>query len=214
MRLDSPCPACGTQGILYNTAQTDIPYFGECMETLIQCSTCGFKHNDLIILEQKDPTRHSLVVEEEADLYARVIRGTSGTVRVPELGALIEPGPLAESFVSNVEGVLQRILGVLGQMARAGGEREKANAAIIERRIHDVLAGNERITLILEDPFGNSAIIHERAQVEAIPPEEAKKLKTGMTILDLADIDIETEGGEPDDEDDKGGVDVDDLLRP
>jgi zinc finger protein len=39
-------------------------------------------------------------------------------------------------------------------------------------------------TLILEDPFGNSAILGEGAKHEAIPEAEADQLKVGMFVID------------------------------
>lgn len=210
MRLDATCPACHNVGMLYNTATTDVPYFGECMETHLRCEACGFKHNDLVILQQNAPTRFSFEVKEEADLFARVVRGNSGTIRIPELGVLIEPGPMAESFVSNVEGVLTRVLTVVGQMKRAGDAEQAANAEAMEERIARILDGKETITLILEDPFGNSAIAHPEAEKETLSEDEASHLKTGMTVIDLEDLRDASE----DKGDDDGVPDVDDLLRP
>lgn len=212
MHLDTPCPACGKQGILYNTATTEVPYFGECMETLIACGACGFKHTDLLILSENDPVRFTLRVNEEADLFARVVRGSSGTVRIPELGVLIEPGPISESYVSNVEGVLVRVQGIVGQVTRSGSEGERRRAHEMLERIARIRGGQEPITLIIEDPFGNSAIIHPDAEKEMLSQEEAGKLKTGMTVLDLQDL---VDSDEDDDDEDRGGgIDVDDLLKP
>lgn len=216
MHLDSPCPACGNQGIVYNTATTEVPYFGECMETLIHCGACGFKHTDVVILAEDHPVRFTLAVNEEAALFARVVRGSSCTVRIPELGVLIEPGPLAESYVSNVEGVLERVLPILGQLSRSGNEEQRHKAEALMARIARIKNGAEPITLILEDPFGNSAIVHPDAQKELLSSEEASQLKTGMTVFDLKDlVDLADDEDEDDDSDSgKGGVDVDDLLRP
>jgi zinc finger protein len=211
MHLDTPCPACGAQGIIYNTATTDVPYFGDCMETLIACGACGFKHTDILILGESDPVRYSLHVNEEAALFARVVRGSSGTVRIPELGVLIEPGPISEAYVSNVEGVLARVETVLGQVTRSGTETERERATAMIERIERIRQGGEGITLILEDPFGNSAIIHPDAEKELLSAEEAGKLKTGMTVIDLQDL---VDENDDDDEDEGGGLDVDDLLKP
>lgn len=214
MALDIPCPACGIQGIQYNTTTTDVPYFGDCMETLIVCAQCGFKHTDVLILAQEDPVRYTLHVKEEAELFARVVRGSSCTMRIPELGVMVEPGPLSESFVSNVEGVLERVARIVGQVSRSGNEVQRANAEAMLLRIARVRDGQESITLVLEDPLGNSAIVHPDATKETLTPSEASKLKTGMTFIDLDDL-------APDEGDDRdesggngGGVDVDDLLRP
>lgn len=214
MHLDNPCPACGNQGIIYNSTTTDVPYFGETLETLIHCAACGFKHTDILVLGQKDPVRYSLHCTEEAHLFGRVVRSSSGTMRIPELGVMIEPGPISEAFVSNVEGVLERVLRVVGQVTRSGNEKEKANAAAMIERIAKVREGGEPITLILEDPLGNSAILHPEATKEMLTPEQASRLKTGMTMIDLEDLAEQAGDLDDDDDEDGSGLDVDDLLRP
>ena len=45
---------------------------------------CGFRHSDTILLTQKEPVRCLLAVKTIDDLDARVIRSSSGTIRVPE----------------------------------------------------------------------------------------------------------------------------------
>ena len=200
-------------GILFSTATTDVPYFGDCMETLLLCPECGFKHTDVIILGDRGPVRVIFHVDEEADLFARVVRSSSCTIRIPELGVLIEPGPLSESFVSNVEGVLDRVDTILGQLSRGGDEQQAKAATALMKRIESVGVGGESITLILEDPFGNSTVVHPDARRETLSPEEVQHLKTGITILDVEDLAAQAAAAESDGHDD-GPPDIDDLLRP
>ena len=53
-----------------------------------------------------------------------------------------------------------------------GNEVEKENAAALLADIARVKAGTFPITLILEDPSGNSGIIAEKTVKEAYVPEE------------------------------------------
>ncbi len=216
MRLDTPCPACGFDGIKMSTATTDIPYFGECTETLIRCDQCGFKHTDFLVLGQKDPVRFTLEVGDEAHLFARVVRSTSGTIRIPEFGVLVEPGPLAESFVSNVEGVLGRVEAVLGQLSRSGNPEQAKRAEELIKDLEKGRRGELVFTLVLEDPLGNSVIAHPDAVQTALTEEEASHLKTGMTFIDVEDLVDEGDEGEGSDGDgdDDGMPSVDDLLKP
>ena len=55
---------------------------------------------------------------------------------------------------------------------RWGNEVEKENAATLLADIVRVKAGTFPVTLILEDPCGNSGIESERAVTEAYVPEE------------------------------------------
>jgi len=177
------CPSCGAQAN-YTWDFEEIPYFGEVMITSIQCSSCGFKHSDCLILSVKDPMRYELKIRSIEDLSARVIRSSSGTIRIPELGVDIEPGPLAESFISNVEGILERIENVLKGILRTSGNKR---AKELLNDISEIREGKKEITVVVEDPFGNSAIISERASSRILSREEASKLKTGYLLFEVED---------------------------
>ncbi|HMK46543.1 MAG TPA: ZPR1 zinc finger domain-containing protein [Methanocella sp.] len=176
------CPVC------HNTLemrwhQDSIPYFGDVMEISTVC-VCGFKYADTLILGQRDPLRHSFKVCSESHMCTRVIRSTSGTMRIPEWGVDIEPGPASEGYISNVEGVLDRIESVVN-MARKWAEtlEEIEKADCLLKTIDDARAGNAAFTLIIEDPLGNSAIVGEEVQVEQLSPDYAECLNTGMFII-------------------------------
>jgi len=172
----------------FNWETREIACFGEAMIISGVCE-CGFRHSDTILLGQKEPARYTLQVVELGDLDARVIRSSSGTIRIPELGVDIEPGHASESYVTNVEGVLERIEGIVGfatRSARSAGSEEstKKGEAILE---HITLArcGQFKFTLILEDPLGNSAIVSDKVQRSSLTCEEIDSLQTGMLILDV-----------------------------
>lgn len=187
--VDSACPMCReVGGLTLSTTTMDVPYFGEALESTLRCERCGFRHADFMILGQKEPQRVELRVTREADLSVRVIRSNSGTIRIPELGFTAEPTPLSESFVSNVEGVLDRAKDILLTALEWHGE-DPAKRALLE----SYLAGYEKyrhaalpFTLIIDDPYGNSAIAAETVARRPLTEDEVADLKTGMTILDLA----------------------------
>ncbi len=184
--LMTNCISCGMMPMYYTMVMLDLPYFGEVIESTIYCKHCGFRSADVIITQQKSPTRYTFVIESADDMMVRVIRSTSGTIRVPELGVVIEPGPASESFVSNVEGVLVRIKEVVEMgydFAETNEQREKATAILA--MIEKIISGNEEATMIIEDPFGNSAILSERAKVAELDEEEVKELKTGMITFEI-----------------------------
>jgi zinc finger protein len=116
-----------------------------------------------MILSESEPVGYSCAIEGLDDLSIRVVRSSQGTVDVPELGVRIEPGPACEGFITNVEGVFDRINAVLGSVLTwaEGEEREKAEE--LQALIVEIRAGKMPVTLIIEDPSGNSAIIAEKA---------------------------------------------------
>ncbi|HLE47972.1 MAG TPA: ZPR1 zinc finger domain-containing protein, partial [Candidatus Thermoplasmatota archaeon] len=118
MRLAAPCPACQQNTVEYTAAELDVPYFGNILEAVFICSECGFRHSDVIVGTQRAPRRWTYRTRSSADMSIRVVRSTSCTVRVPELGVLIEPGPASDAFVSNIEGLLVRVDAVVSQLCR------------------------------------------------------------------------------------------------
>jgi zinc finger protein len=183
---EARCPACQNLGMEYNTETIDLPYLGESLETMLRCRECGFRHTDFILTDTKDPLRHSLVVNEEDDIMIRVVRSSSGTVRIPEFGIEIEPGVASDAYITNVEGVIVRIEKVLFQLLQDVETEEEAT------KIQDLVEVFARVrggsadpmTLIIEDPFGNSAILSEKVLVEKLDESEAAKLQVGMHVID------------------------------
>jgi zinc finger protein len=185
----SNCPICNAE-ITFDWETKDIPHFGEAMIIAGVCGCCGFKTSDTILLSQGEPVRYTITIEEPEDLNARVIRSTSGTIRIPELGIDVEPGPASEAYISNVEGVLSKVKGIVSfatKSARDAGVEENARRGeCILERIERAMEGEGPLTVVLEDPLGNSVIVSEKAVSTKLTPEECEDLKTGMIILDSA----------------------------
>lgn len=187
----SICPLCRKE-LLTHWYPAEIPFFGEVLHITSQCE-CGFRCSDTLILTQRKPVRYELKVKNPGDLDARVVRSLSGTIHIPELGVDIEPGPASESFVSNIEGVLDRVTDIL-EMVMQWGEKEKTERAKdLISTIDKVKAGECEVTIILEDPMGNSAIISQHATSRELSDEEASHLKTGMVVLEKSDIEEQPE---------------------
>jgi zinc finger protein len=178
------CPACDGRGLEYTAEPVDLPFMGTSLEILLRCERCGYRHADFVLTEHREPTRYACPVSRADDMSVRVVRSGSGTIRIPELGISIEPGTASEAFVSNVEGILVRVERVLDQLLR-DAEDQSARDRIQDLQDTFGLMREGKappVTLVIEDPFGNSAILGERATREAIPPDEAERLKLGMVV--------------------------------
>src|SRR5574344_2131921 len=81
---ESCCPVC-QKDITLSWRKISIPYFGEIALISSVCG-CGFVFSDTMILSSREPSGYSIVLETSKDLEARVIRSTSGTIEIPELG--------------------------------------------------------------------------------------------------------------------------------
>lgn len=194
--VDTPCPMCRQTGALtILTTSVNVPYFGDALESTLRCDQCGFRHADFMILGQKEPLRLTFRADGDEALTTRVIRSNSGTVRIPELGFTAEPTPLSESYVSNVEGVLDRAKEIL--LTALGWNRDDAEkVALLQEylaRLEAFMHGRAPFTLIIDDPYGNSAIVSDAVERRALTPEEVAHLKTGMVVLDKDELERASE---------------------
>ncbi|MGA3359664.1 MAG: ZPR1 zinc finger domain-containing protein [Halobacteriota archaeon] len=184
--IESTCPLC-TEVLTFKFSTDEIPFFGEIMLVSASC-TCGFKYADTISLNEREAARYEMEFDS-SDFATRVIRSSSGTVQIPELGVTIEPGSASEAFVSNVEGVLCRVEEVVSMATKWSsndpGKFELGNRLL--EMIDMVRRGEGKMTLVIDDPFGNSAIISPRAQRRALSESEACVLKTGVLTVDVSE---------------------------
>jgi zinc finger protein len=98
----------------------------------------------------------------------------------------MEPGPRSDAFISNAQGVLHRFRDIFEFLARNANTRPRREAARGSlERLAAMVDGREPFTLILEDPFGNSGILHDGARAEGLTDEELRGLKTGVFTLEL-----------------------------
>lgn len=182
------CPICGGKNTLKALNYLhEIPYFGKVMESTIICEKCGYRNADVMLLEEKEPKLYTVKVEEEKDLFTRVVRSKSGTIELEEIGIKIEPGPASQGFVTNIEGVLERARETL-LMAKNFKKEENEEESIkkieeILNYIEGVKEGKNPLTVRIMDPFGNSALIGEKVKSRLLTKEEVAKLSKGPYVV-------------------------------
>ena len=102
--LDLPCPSCDENGTLTMLSlSSEIPYFGEHTQITISCKKCGMRQTDFIPADERGALSYRLSIEKLEHLNARVVRGPSGTLRIPELDLEASPGNQATGYVTNIE---------------------------------------------------------------------------------------------------------------
>jgi len=187
--LDYPCPICNSEnGLILNVHTSEIPYFGEHTEMTIICNECGWRNTDFIPSEGKKPSFWSLFIDNSELMTTRVVRSSSCTVRIVELGLEVEPGDNATGYISNVEGVLNRFSDAIAMIQRSairdgeeGKEKVESCQELIDR-ISKIKNGDEPVELLLLDPNGHSQILHESATSTDLSEEEIAALATGPQI--------------------------------
>lgn len=157
------CPICGKKALTLRESGMDIPYFGKVFLFSMSCFECKYSKADVEAAEQKEPCKYTFEVSSEDDLKVRFIKSSFATVKIPHV-VTIESGPGSEGFITNIEGLLQRVKKVI-ESARDSEEdpAAKKKAKNMLKKLQKVIWGKEKLKIILEDPTGNSAIISDKA---------------------------------------------------
>ena len=205
--IDLPCPVCASTGNVKMIAHIDeIPYFGEHTQVTIMCHDCGWRQTDFIPAEGKKAGGWTMVIEDEEQLRARVVRSSSCTVCIPELDLEVNPGTSSTGYVSNVEGVLNRFQEIINMVERdlsnqfvaaEGQEREEVMERLATLQHMTLTLSNlggadaDSITLELLDPHGHSMILHPSAVERDLTEEEIKSLPVGPdpAVFSTDDVD-------------------------
>jgi zinc finger protein len=163
------CPSCNEEvDWLYTTE--NIPYFSDILIISCLCPKCGYHFSDVQNINTNEPIRYTFTIKSEEDLSVRIVRSGTAIVTIPELGIEINPGPACEGFVSNTEGILCRIDQILDNVLIDGDDIQQKQAMSLKKRVAETKEGKGELTLIIEDPNGNSLIDSESAKKESYIP--------------------------------------------
>ncbi len=157
------CPVCAKKTLILRESEQEIPYFGRVYIFSMSCSNCKYHKADLEAEEKKEPCKYTLEVSGKEDLNIRVVKSSGAAVKIPQV-ITIESGPASQGYITNVEGVINRVKNVIEQVKEDEDDaavRKKAKNLL--KKLMKVSWGSEKIKIIIEDPTGNSAIISEKA---------------------------------------------------
>ncbi|MBI2673186.1 ZPR1 zinc finger domain-containing protein [Candidatus Woesearchaeota archaeon] len=168
-----PCPVCGKKELTLMEDEMDIPFFGKAYVFSMKCSSCDYALADVEAAELRDPAKYTFKVSNKKDMDVRVVKSSTAIVKIPELRMSVTPGQSSDGYVSNVEGVLQRFKKVVEEERDSAEEEDiRKSAKNLLKKIWKVECGDIPMTLVIEDPNGNSAIISDKAVIEKL---KAKK---------------------------------------
>ena len=156
------CPSCSDGMIRIHQAIYDLPDKEKMLILKFECDKCNYSKNDIIPIETKmEPGIMSLKVENEQDLKSKIYRSSSGKLEIPELELIVEPGPSAKFYYTNVEGILFRFeeaVSIYHNTLKDGDPETKDIDDILED-LQKAMEGKLQFTLIITDPIGGSYIV-------------------------------------------------------
>jgi zinc finger protein len=162
------CPFCHEKTMTMVESEKDIPYFGLTYIFSMDCSSCKYHKADVEAAERREPTRYIVEISKEEDMKIRIVKSSEATVKLPHI-TTIEPGSASNGYVTNVEGILNRIkheIEVIRDSAEEEEDRKKAKNLL--KKLTRIMWGQESIKLTIDDPSGNSAIISDKAVKEKL----------------------------------------------
>ena len=161
------CPFCNTKNLVLVDMKKDIPFFGTCFIFSMDCKSCNYHKSDIEREQEHESVKVTLDVSKEDDMKIRVVKSSTASIKIPHIGA-IEAGPASNGYVTNVEGILNRMKVQVEQIRDNEEEEEESRkkAKNMVKKLTRIIWGQEPCRIILEDPSGNSTIISEKAIVE------------------------------------------------
>jgi len=159
-----PCTFCHKKTLTLTDEELEIPYFGKVHIFSMTCSNCKYHKADIEATEKKEPCKYTFEINSEKDLKIRVVKSSEATVKIPHI-TTITPGPASQGFVTNIEGILNRVkyqIETARDTAEDNSDRKKAKNLL--KKLLKISWGQEKQKIIIEDPSGNSAIISDKAE--------------------------------------------------
>jgi zinc finger protein len=153
------CPSCDTESVKAFQTEYEVEHFGTVLLSVATCQRCGYKHSDVMTLTGRKPTVLSVCVNSLEDLKIPVIKSGTASIIIPDFGVTIAPGPYSESYTSNVEGILQRVEGAVTFLLNSAKGKNLKKAERMLKKIRVARETKPHFTLMINDPFGNSALV-------------------------------------------------------
>lgn len=158
------CPDCNSP-CETNMKKTNIPHFKEVVIMATNCESCGHRTNEVKSGGGIEPTgvHIEVVVNGREDFSRDVLKSETCSLKIPELELEVGPHALGGRFTT-IEGLLVAIKEQLNdpQFSHMFGDSktDESRARMEEflQRLEQVLEGKFRVTLVLDDPAGNSYI--------------------------------------------------------
>lgn len=174
------CPSCqdGTIDIFRNIY--DLPDGDKMLILKFECNTCNFHKNDIIPLTTNmEPGIMTLQIDDDDDLKSKIYRSPVGKLEIPELELIVEPGPRADFYYTNVQGILFRFESAVSIYRNNLEENDQEKSGIDELlfNLKQAIDGKFKFTLKITDPQGGSYIIPQDESKYTFEKIEKKELE-------------------------------------
>jgi len=157
------CSNCNSPAMT-NMKVVQIPYFKEVVIMASNCEKCGFRSNEIKSGGGVEPygIKLSLRMTDSSDLNRDVLKSETCYIMIPEFDFEMRSGTIGGKFTT-VEGLLVSIKDELHRsnpfsFGDSAVSEEKQKMEDFFSTLDKVISGEKLVTLILDDPLGNSYI--------------------------------------------------------
>ena len=156
--FEEECPYCGGR-MKVRELNYALPEIGDALLVSRYCPSCGYRRSEMVGLNKRPWIRIYFRVSEPGDVNAKVVRSNVAEIRIPEIGATISPGAAAQMFLTNVEGVLERIEDALERLCLLEDSEDlRRGARRVREEIEALREVRREYTLVISDPQGISSV--------------------------------------------------------
>lgn len=186
MQFATNCSNCGSP-CETNMKMTDIPHFKEVIIMATVCDACGHKTNEVksgggVELQG---LRLEITVKSIDDFSRDVLKSDTCSLSIPELELEVGGWALGGRFTT-VEGILSAIRDQLANPSyshlvgdsQRPESKEKLNNFLV--KFDEITEGKREVTLILDDPAGNSYV--QSMRDDDLPDDQLKIIKYDRTF--------------------------------
>ncbi|KAM3830736.1 zinc finger protein ZPR1 isoform 1-T1 [Vipera latastei] len=175
LQFSTNCPECNAPSST-NMKLVQIPHFKEVILMATNCDACGHRTNEVKSGGGIEPlgTKITLHVMGPEDMTRDVLKSETCMIQIPELEFELGMGGLGGKFTT-LEGLLKDIQALVEKNPFTLGDGscpEKADKLrAFGRKLQQIVDGQMRVHLVLDDPAGNSYLQNLYA------PEEDPELR-------------------------------------
>lgn len=173
------CPSCKEGKVQLKRTVHKLPDGEDILILLMECDKCTFMQNDVLTLNTSfKPGTWELFIENEEDLTQKIFRSPDGHIFLPEANFEIEPGNSAGYLITNIEGIINRMIHWANYMMdsyTSGEENEKKITLETLTTLENCLSGKRSFHIILKDETGGSYISSSKKEILNFKPIELEK---------------------------------------
>ena len=173
------CPSCKEGKVQLKRTVHKLPDGEDILILLMECDNCTFMQNDILTLDTSfKPGTWDLYIENEEDQTQKIFRSPDGHIFLPEANFEIEPGNNSGYLITNVEGIINRMIHWANYMMdsySSAEENEKKITSETLTTLNNCLSGKLPFHIILRDETGGSYISSSKKEILNFTPLEIEK---------------------------------------